>query len=321
MNNKPLVSLIIPVYNVEAYLRECLDSVINQSYSNLEIIIVNDGSTDGSLNVCEEYAAKDERIRVISQKNGGLSSARNTGLDSAKGLYIGFIDSDDSVHTTFVECLMDAISESKSRIAVCDFSSDIKQLANMDNGKVILSSNEAVSGLLDDYGYKCFAWNKLYQKELFTDERFPVGKIYEDIKIMYRLFARVSTIAYVKQPLYYYRQRSNSITKSRFTEGTYHLLDSIDYVLDCSSEIDGVDHKRVLLGYMSYYMGFVRRALLSGVKIEQESNRLRDIIKKNIRCVIHGHNVRRAKKIELVVFANIPHIYQVILAVCRIMRR
>ena len=321
MSSEPLVSLIIPVYNVEAYLRECLDSVINQTYFNLEIIIVNDGSTDGSLNIIEEYSLKDERIRVITQKNGGLSSARNTGLDAANGLYVGFIDSDDVVHSSFVKCLTDAISEQNVNIVVCDFCSEHKSLAKADDGTVILSSNDAVSGLLDDYGYKCFAWNKLYRKELFTDERFPVGKIYEDIKIMYRLFARVSTIAYVKQPLYYYRQRSNSMTKSRFTEGTYHLLDSIDYVLDCSSEIDGVDHKRVLMGYMSYYMGFVRRALLSGVKIEQESNRLRDIIKKNIRCVIHGQNVRRAKKIELVVFANIPHIYQVILAVCRIMRR
>ena len=316
MNNKPLVSLIIPVYNVEAYLRECLDSVINQSYSNLEIIIVNDGSTDGSLNVCEEYAAKDERIRVISQKNGGLSSARNTGLDSAKGLYIGFIDSDDSVHTTFVECLMDAISESKSRIAVCDFSSDIKQLANMDNGKVILSSNEAVSGLLDDFGYKCFAWNKIYQRECFDGVRFPKGKLFEDIILMYEMFKKTDTIIYVKQPLYFYRMRKGSITKAAFTQRNFHLLESIDYVLNDSRELTGLDMDRITLGYLSYFMGFVRRGLISKAAIKDEECRLRESIKRNAKLILQRNKyIKNTKKAELFVFAYMPFVYRIVISI------
>ncbi len=315
MNNKPLVSLIIPVYNVEAYLRECLDSVINQSYSNLEIIIVNDGSTDGSLSICEEYAAKDERIRVITQKNGGLSRARNTGLDSAKGLYIGFIDSDDKIHRKFVEAFIDVIEKTGCSIAVCDYCVEECKLNCIDDSYIEMVQSEAISGLLDDRGYKCFAWNKIYLRELFVDMEFPEGKIFEDIKLMYDIFNKVSSIAYIKQSMYFYRTRKGSITKRSFSKETYHLLESIDYVIANAESVPNIDYTRLMMGYLSYYIGFVRRGKIANADVSAESRKLNEYIRENRSSVISSKTIRTIKKAELLIFAYTPHIYSGLLKV------
>ena len=119
--NKPLISVVVPVYNVEQYLKKCLDSIIKQKYNNLEIIIVNDGSTDNSQKICQEYVKKDKRIKLITQKNQGLSAARNTGIDNAHGKYISFVDSDDYLDLEFINELYNTIIENKSDISACDF--------------------------------------------------------------------------------------------------------------------------------------------------------------------------------------------------------
>jgi len=190
----PLISIIIPIYKVEDYIRCCIDSILSQTYKNLEIILVDDGSPDNCGSVCEEYSLKDKRIKVIYKKNGGLSSARNAGLDIASGEYIGFVDSDDWIENDMYESLYNAIIFHKADISVCGryIASGNKITTISDSEKAeVFTRCEALSELvLDEYsGMKNFAWDKLYKKELFDNVRYPEGKCYEDIFTTYKLFS------------------------------------------------------------------------------------------------------------------------------------
>ena len=319
MSSEPLVSIIIPIFNAEEYLRECLDSVCGQEYRNIEIVLVNDGSTDASLSICEEYAQSDNRVLLINKDNGGSPSARNAGLKIIKGEFIGFVDSDDMLHSKFVQTLLTAILESDSSMALCDCCSDLNQF-NCENGDyTILSKEQAISGLLDDSGYKCCSGTRLYRRWLFDGLCYPEGKLFEDIALMYDIFKRADKVAYAKQPMYYYRMRKGSITKSKFSSGYYSLLESLDYVLDDSCELSGVDHNRIMTGYLSYYMGlFVRRGLLSGAKIDAEVLNLRRLIKENVNNIIaNKYSLKRVKKIEMLLFAYVPFLYRFSLIIIR----
>jgi glycosyltransferase involved in cell wall biosynthesis len=215
------LSLIIPIFKVEKYLKRCVDSVINQTYTNLEIILVDDGSPDKCGIICDEYACSDSRIRVIHKPNGGLSDARNAGLDIATGEYIGFIDSDDFIHPGMFKDLYKRLLEYDADIAQCSFrrvtGDEIVESTEADNVKVI-SNLEAL-----DYIYTPFcvdyivAWNKLYKKELFEGLRFPMSKIHEDEFTTYKLFYRSKRIVICDKKYYYYFQSPNSIIRSNFS--------------------------------------------------------------------------------------------------------
>jgi len=215
----PLISIIIPIYKVEDYIRRCIDSIVSQTYKNLEIILVDDGSPDNCGNICEEYSLKDKRIKVIHKKNGGLSSARNFGLDIASGEYIGFVDSDDWIENDMYESLYNAIIFHKADISVCGryIASGNKITTISDSEKAeVFTRCEALSELvLDEYsGMKNFAWDKLYKKELFDNVRYPEGKCYEDIFTTYKLFSLTNKIVDIKSPKYYYLMREDSICGS-----------------------------------------------------------------------------------------------------------
>lgn len=212
----PLISVIIPVYNVAPYLREAFDSVVQQTYSNLEILIVDDGSTDGSGEICEEYCS-DDRVQLIHQENRGLSAARNSGLDRATGEYIAFLDSDDAWRLDFIEKMLETID--KADIAVCRF--EIHQL-RLDStwkkieplaGKGFYEREEALRALADGT-INISVWNKLYRSKLWKEIRFPEGHNYEDIDTTYRIFTLCGKICFLDQPLYLHRKRPGSITNT-----------------------------------------------------------------------------------------------------------
>ncbi len=215
---KNKISVIVPIYNVENYLNRCVDSILNSTYKNLEIILVDDGSTDNCSKICDDYLKKDSRIQVVHKKNGGLSDARNKGLDLATGEYISFIDSDDCINKNMLSYLMKILLKNSCDIAVCDFSifydkfpNDVMLLNDSDDYK-ILSSKKALSLLL--YGSEShgdYAWNKLYKKKLFDDIRYPVGKKMEDIGTTYKLYYKADRIVISNKKLYYYFQRNDSI--------------------------------------------------------------------------------------------------------------
>ena len=205
----PLISIIVPIYKVETYIKKCVDSILNQAYKNLEVILVDDGSPDNCGDICDEYSLIDNRVKTIHKKNGGLSSARNAGLDVASGDYIGFVDSDDWIESDMYESLYKTLTERKADISVCGryIVEDGRITTISDTEEVqVFTKQEALSQLvLDEYnGIKNFAWDKLYKKELFENIRYPEGKYYEDIFTTYKLFSLSNMIAEIKSPKYYY---------------------------------------------------------------------------------------------------------------------
>ena len=219
----PTLSIIVPIYNVEKYLTECVESICNQTYNDLEIILIDDGSTDLSGKICDEFAKKDERVVVIHKSNGGLSSARNAGIDVAKGEYIGFVDSDDYVAPQMYRELYESICENNADVSICGYMT-VTEAGNPQIScslkKEQLSGFEALRKLgIDGIGGPPFviAVNKLYRKSLFSKIRFPNGKLHEDAFIMHEIFDNCSLISTVDRVLYFYRQRNDSITKQVYS--------------------------------------------------------------------------------------------------------
>ena len=228
---KNLISVIIPVYNVENYLEMAVNSVINQTYTNLEIILIDDGSTDNSGKICDEFAKKDNRVKVIHQKNSGGSEARNVGIKNATGRYIGFVDSDDVISNKMYEFMYRAIIESNVRIAACDYVAFKNSTPNFDENykSEIISGDEAIKEILLDRKVKNFTWNKLYDIELFKNVEFIVGKKYEDLGSVFKLFLKVDSVVYLDNKLYGYRAREESITGNYEINSTRDFIEMVKY--------------------------------------------------------------------------------------------
>lgn len=223
------ISVIIPVYKVEQYLNQCVLSVTKQSYHQLEILLVDDGSPDQCGMMCDEWAKKDQRIKVIHKENGGLSDARNAGLNASRGTYIAFVDSDDFIAPTMMEELLTALRQEKAYISECNYTCFTDSLPKEDN-KVHkqttgYTAEEALSLLLDEHTFKYTVWNKLYRREIFRSLRFEIGKLHEDVFFTYQAFGISERIAKIENPLYFYRQRSGSIMGSEFS---VRNLDSLE---------------------------------------------------------------------------------------------
>ena len=222
MDNKPLISVIVPIYNVEKYLRKCVDSILNQTYENLEIILVDDGSTDNCPKICDYYQKKDKRIRVIHKENGGLSDARNCGLDIAKGEYVGFVDSDDFIHHRMFELLLKYLLENNADISICNYTKvtevDLKIDENIELKEInCYSKKEFIKKLVQEDGGKYIvAWNKLYKRKIFDQLRFPYGRQHEDEFIIHHVIDLSKKIVCINEYLYYYLQRNNSIMSQKF---------------------------------------------------------------------------------------------------------
>ena len=216
-----LISVIVPVYKVEPYLRRCVDSILRQSYVNLEIILVDDGSPDGCGGICDAYAAQDSRVRVIHQENGGLAAARNAGIDVARGRYLGFVDSDDWIETSMYAELYRAIQENNADMSLCDFgliSENGKALPQSPNLHRETVGRKEILRRLAEYDVRLVvAWNKLYKKSLFDAIRYPLGKIHEDEFVIHELLSRCSLVSVIPGRLYNYVQTQNSIMNSCFS--------------------------------------------------------------------------------------------------------
>lgn len=214
-----LISVIIPVYKVEKYIFECVNSIINQTYRNIEIILVDDGSPDECPKICDDYAKKDSRVKVIHKENGGLSSARNAGIEVCNGEYVVFVDSDDYVTVDLIKQFIYMIDNYDSDVVICDYCSDEKKL-NIGIEKSVrnYSSKQAMKYLLTDRIINTSASTKAFRKEMFEDVRFPLGMIYEDFATIYKLLNKAKNISYAKTNKYYYRTNFEGITNSSFTK-------------------------------------------------------------------------------------------------------
>ena len=232
-NAEDLVSVIIPVYNVKPYLRMCADSVFAQTFRNLEIIFVDDGSTDGSGEICDELALQDPRVRVIHQENGGLSDARNTGIGASTGSFLYFLDSDDAISPVTMAHLWTACVRTRADVAIGDhirFSEDKVPEERRTFSSEALSTEEAIRRMLLNQGYTNTAWGKLFRRELWENIRFPKGLLNEDLAVIYDVMVNVRKTAVVRDALYFYRVRKGSIMTSRIGERNLPLLDTSERV-------------------------------------------------------------------------------------------
>lgn len=252
------ISVIVPVYNVEKYLHKCINSILDQTYRNLEIILIDDGSTDNSGKICDEYALKDERIKVIHKENGGLSSARNAGLDICSGDYIGFVDSDDYIAEDMYEYLYVNLIKNNADIAMCNY------FSVSENRKItkVLKIKTFVTNKKEDilkenlnYAFNAYpaVWNKLFKKYIFLKLRFPNGKCCEDNFILLESIDKLNRYIYLEQAKYYYLNRNNSLAHRKIDN---HLFDEVEvfssilqYVLKMYPKLKKYAEKCLLISY------------------------------------------------------------------------
>lgn len=249
MESRPLISVIVPVYNTAQFLERCVDSILKQTYRNLEVILVDDGSTDNSGVLCDNYKDIDDRVKVIHKKNGGLSSARNVGIDNASGVYVGFVDSDDWIEEGMYESLYEGLKNNNCMISCCgrydvyETSGRMKGLCPICNE--MINGEECVGRLLTWDNIDSSACDKLFDKKLYDYCRFPEGKLSEDVAIMYKVILKADNVCLIREPYYNYYHRQDSITTSRFSEKKLHMD----------------EHSKAILNYISaYYPRIVNQA-------------------------------------------------------------
>lgn len=299
-NQEYLISVIIPIYKVEAYLHRCIDSVLAQTYRNLEIILVDDGSPDNCGKICDEYAQKDSRIRVIHKKNGGVSDARNVGLESAKGEYLSFVDSDDYIESTMYEELLRTLLDADADIAACGYYNVRDTITpSCTNVKTkVLDATEGLHEVIFSKTVGIMPWGKLYRRELFNTVMYPKGRICEDVFVIADIFEHVSVAAFNTKPLYYYVHRLNSYTKCKFNKSNLDWIYSYQYLYKRirQSFPELIEEAKVRLLWA--YLAVLDRSIL--VDEEKELNeKIQRYIRKNISLIKSTFFTRNRKLMAL----------------------
>lgn len=304
MNNSPLVSIVVPIYNVEKYLEACVDSLICQTYSRIEIILVDDGATDGSGVLCDRLGERDERIKVIHKSNGGLSDARNTGVRHAGGEYLMFVDSDDQVDSRIVELLMECLEENDADVAICDPAhvfGDYAPEYTVSKERTVYDPQSAICEMWYQTSFLPSAWGKLYRTELLSDVIFRVGIIYEDIDMLHLVFAQARAVVHTPSALYAYKHREGSITNQKFSKRDCEILNICDRL--CEYAAAGTPElQRAARAYS--VVGALRVELNAPEEPEFESDRkrARESIERNRAAVLRDRRVRRKTKIGLILY-------------------
>lgn len=322
------ITVIIPVYNVEKYLVRCLESVIHQTYKNLEIILVDDGSTDTSGMICDRYAVEDARIKVIHQKNGGLSAARNTGIEAATGDYIAFVDSDDFIEITMYEEMEKLAEEHQAELVACRYYCVYKDHETDDSTGRITVYDEPLSMLKqylkeeETFLIQHAAWNKLYYKDLLKEERFPVGRWYEDVVFSAKVLSRVQKGVYLDKALYHYVcEREDSIMNAGMTERIF--TDRIPAYLEKEAYLAGLSDKEPLAIHRYY---FYKRILLFYRDIYKRENKALRKYKKDLVNIVRKRRdtfaevyktdiACKTEEIKTKLFACSPFLFRAFMAV------
>lgn len=314
----PKISVIVPVYNVQDYVGECLESICNQTFKDIEIIIVNDGSTDKSLTVCEAYKKKDKRIRIISQTNKGLSAARNKGIDNALGEYFIFIDSDDCIEMLYLEELYNMVKKCEVKLAavghrnIKQYSKDeYKKLCHEDVEVKVYSKSQALIEHLGTESIDVVAWNKIYAKELFEEIRYPEGELFEDMKTTYKLLEQVDRVAFLNKKLYCYRQRKGSIGHSEFDKKWYELSYAIDAAFEVARKYNGANDELEIF-YFLWKMAFINKMISNRQKDKELEKKIRNNIRKNVKIIMKNNRITIIRKIEILLYAYFRHMYSLL---------
>ena len=311
------ISIIVPVYNVEAYLERCVESILKQTYTNFELLLINDGSTDKSGELCDELALRDQRIRVIHKENGGLSDARNRGIDEASSDLIGFIDSDDYIDEDMYETLYRHLKESNADLSMCghyDVFHQIPEKQVSETKTWELSSEEAIKMVMEAKILSVTAVNKLYKKELFNHLRFEVGKIAEDAFIMIRLLDQCQKVVATNEKKYYYVHRENSITTQKFSLKFLNVIEAYEQnaniIREHYPEIADVATMRL---NWAYFYVLDRLLVDSDFKDKALEDRLIAYLKKNSMNILCDSRFTNARKISFLALLFSRKLYTKIL--------
>ena len=288
MDNKELISIIVPVYNVKEYLDKCIESIVNQTYENIEIVIVDDGSSDGSEIKCDEWKKRDSRVVVIHQENRGISAVRNTGIQNAHGVYVCFVDADDYIAVDMVERLYCALIDNSVDIAICGYYEciDDKLIKHFYRSKKMIDPKDYFESIFEGHQIGSYPWNKIYKRELFSDVAYPVGQKYEDVSTTYKLICKCKKIAVITDCLYYYVRHEGSITKSINSKNMWDLINAItereEYIKSEYPVFNTKVHNQKTSIYISNWN---QLAKINNKKYESDMKILRTYIMKNYRKV------------------------------------
>ena len=300
-DEEDLISVIVPVYNVEEYLKKCIDSIISQAYTNLEIILVDDGSTDNCGKICDEYAENDKRIKVIHKENGGLSDARNAGIDIAKGKYLTFIDSDDFVENNYIELLYDEAKKYDADLSIASHKV-IYSKTCMDkstNEEFCSDAKIILEKILYDDGVDLSAWGKLYKSKLFKEIRYPKDRLYEDSATTYKLIDLSNKIAVNSKPVYNYVIREKSITNNVFSEKKLDLITSTkemtDFIKTKYPDLEKACNRRLMYSYLST-LSQLAKSSSDNKEIEQK---LLDYINENKKEVLKDKKITKRDRLGI----------------------
>ena len=314
---KEKISIIVPVYNVEAYLERCVESILKQTYTNLEILLVNDGSTDKSGELCDKLALRDHRIRVIHKENGGLSDARNRWIDEASSNLIGFIDSDDYIDEDMYETLYRQMVASKADLSMCGHYDVYHQIPEKQVAKIKtweLMPEEAIKMVMEAKILSVTAVNKLYKKALFEQLRFRIGKIAEDAFIMVDLIHQCSKIVATNEKKYYYVHRENSITTQKFSLKFLNVIEAYEQNAKIISENypDLYDVAIMRLNWAYFYV-LDRLLVDNDFKDKVLEDRLISYLKKNKKSILMDSRFTRARKMSFLALCLSRKLYLKIL--------
>lgn len=312
-----IISVIVPVYNVENYLKKCIDSIINQTYKNLEIILINDGSKDGSGKICDEYAKKDSRIKVIHKENSGVADVRNMGLDIATSDYLLFVDSDDYISHMMIQKLYDKMVLEDPDICMCNYHdvSEDYQIIDKDKNPVICETTlDNTSDIFEHYmGEKHSLYvlpvNKLYKRKLFDGIRYKRGMVYEDELLSHHLVGKCKKVSFVNECLYYYVQTQGSITRSEFSlrkmDAAEAILDRIEYALNINNQSCAEKSFKCVVGYL--VVGY-KKLDLKDQKTKERMNELKGYFDRLYPEAIKTVKSGVWRKL-LFLFLTFPHLY------------
>lgn len=314
---RELISVIIPVYNVEKYIDRCVESVINQTYKNLEIILVDDGSSDMSLHLCNKWEKEDKRVKVLSKENGGASTARNAGIDSARGNYIMFVDSDDYVSEIICESLYIKLKQQQADIAICRMEKIEKdriyptRLWDYSENMVVMNRRTALQEFFMDK-IDCGPCHKLFSAEVIKQIRFPEGVINEDFVFVYRVLLNANRIVFFSDILYHYCFRENSVTSSRFSKRQfdryYNCVEVYNEIKEKEPELER--EARFYMWRQSLYL--LKEMLEENLHNEylKEFEMIRTSLKKDLYYILKSKYLTGKEKVSYCFLITSPIIYK-----------
>ena len=299
-----LISVIVPIYNVQKFLSKCLDCLLAQTYKNIEIILVDDGSKDGSGEICDQYAEKHEQIKILHQLNAGPSKARNSGLDIANGKYVVFVDGDDIVSPYLVEDLYSLIQRNHADLGICNpvhcYPGGEVKFTRIGEER-FLSSEEAIQEMLYQSYFFVPAWGKIYPISFFDKVRFPEGLLFEDSAIMYKLFDEAECIVFSSAELYGYVHRENSITTNRFSEHDFDILKICEQIeLDMAGRSDSLKKAARAYHTASVLRVYMNMPHTDGFEGQRES--CEKYLKKHCNMVLADKCIRKKLRIALLLY-------------------